>query len=193
MDDDLAAELLGRPAAALLAKDLKEMYRRAPAQWYQNETDGWDDLTRILLADLAIGLPADMLFKVDTASMFHGLEVRVPLLSVDVVNFAAALPIEYKIAGPNGKHILRDAFADDLPAPILQRKKMGFEVPVGEFLRNELRDFYRDTVTTTALQNLNLNPDTAARLFDDHLHRRADHADLLWSLLVLTRWARGPA
>ncbi len=193
MDDDLATEFLGRPAATQLAKDLKEMYRHAATQCYPQETDGRDDLTRILLADLAIGLPADMLFKVDTASMFHGLEVRVPLLSVDVVNFAAALPIEYKIAGSNGKRILRDAFADDLPAPILQRKKMGFEVPVGEFLRNELRDFYRDTVTATTLQNLNLNPATAARLFDDHLHRRADHADLLWSLLVLTHWAGGPA
>lgn len=189
MDNDLAAELLGRNAAEQLAQDLHDMYRHAPAQWYVQESDGRDELTRILLADLAIGLPGDMLFKVDTASMFHGLEVRVPLLSVEVVNFAAALPIEYKIAGSNGKRILRDAFANDLPAPILQRKKMGFEVPVGEFLRNELRDFYRDTVTNAALGDLNIDPLIAARLFDDHLHRRADHADLLWSLLVLTRWA----
>src|SRR6185503_12845738 len=141
-------------------------------------------LIDILLADLAIGLPADMLFKVDTASMMHSLEVRVPLLSPDVVQFATNLPIEYKITGTTTKRILKDAYRSLLPPAIVQRNKMGFEVPIGEFLRNELREIYHSTVTPAALGDLNLNPAAAAQLYDQHLHRRADHADLLWALLT---------
>ena len=141
------------------------------------------------MADLQIGLPADMLFKVDLTSMFHSLEVRVPLLSTDLVEYVAPLPIEYKIRGTRRKRILVDAFRDRLPEPVLSRKKMGFEVPVGEFLRNELREFYTQTVTPDALTSLGLNPSAAARLYDDHLHRRVDAADALWALLALCRWA----
>lgn len=146
------------------------------------------DLSDILLADLAIGLPADMLFKVDAASMMHSLEVRVPLLATDVVEYAAALPIEYKISGTQRKRILKDAFRGVLPDAILDRGKMGFEVPVGEFLRDELRDLFHSTVTPAALASLGLNAPAAARLYDDHLHRRADHTEILWALLVLCRW-----
>jgi NADH-quinone oxidoreductase subunit D len=64
--------------------------------------------------------------------MAYGLEVRVPLLAADVVNLVTSLPIDYKVAGTTGKRILRDAFLGVLPEPILGRRKMGFEVPVGE-------------------------------------------------------------
>jgi asparagine synthase (glutamine-hydrolysing) len=187
IDERQAADLLGRESSAGAAAQLRSMFREAPGRW------GADDATltaldRILLADLAIGLPADMLHKVDTASMMHSLEVRVPLLSVDLVNFAASLPIEYKIQGPHGKRILRDAFADVLPEPILKRKKMGFEVPVGEFLRNELREMFHDTVTTEALGDLGLNPAVAERLYETHCWRNGDHTEILWALLVLCHW-----
>ncbi|MCZ7597016.1 MAG: asparagine synthase C-terminal domain-containing protein, partial [Gammaproteobacteria bacterium] len=69
-----------------------------------------------------------MLYKVDLASMSHSLEVRVPLLSADVVDYVTALPVDYRISGTTTKRILRDAFRDCLPAEILDRSKMGFEV-----------------------------------------------------------------
>jgi asparagine synthase (glutamine-hydrolysing) len=187
IDQQQAADLLGRDLAAGATESLVSLYRDAPSRLREDAAE-LTPLDRVLLADLAIGLPDDMLHKVDTASMLHSLEVRVPLLSVDVVNFAAALPIEYKMQGSRGKRILRDAFADVLPETILHREKMGFEVPVGEFLRNELAPMYRDVVTPATLADLGLNPSTAKRLYDEHLRRRADHNEILWDLLVLCHW-----
>jgi asparagine synthase (glutamine-hydrolysing) len=189
MDDTLAAELLSKPQADATTAELSRMYRQAAAHLRDGSEPG-SSLERILLADLAITLPADMLCKVDTASMAHSLEVRVPLLSADLVDFVTGLPIDYKITGRTSKRILRDAFKDCLPASVLNRPKMGFEVPVGEFLRRELRSMYSDVVTPSALSDLGLNPPVAARLFDEHAARRADHTELLWALLVLCWWKR---
>jgi asparagine synthase (glutamine-hydrolysing) len=189
MDDRLSADLLGDERTKSAAESIKRIYQDAPKAWRRNFSPP-PGLESILLADLAVGLPADMLHKVDTASMYHSLEVRVPLLSADLVDFVAGLPLEYKISRNNGKRILRDAFRDYLPPVILQRSKMGFEVPVGEFLRNELRDMYHDVVTPSALSDLNINPQTAQHLYHQHLTRRQDRTDLLWALLVLCWWKR---
>lgn len=187
IDGSQAGGLLGPDQFAAAGEQLREVYQRAVSELVIDST-GLTPLDRILLADLAVGLPADMLHKVDTASMLHNLEVRVPLLSLDVVNFAASLPIEYKMQGSLGKRILRDAFRDILPEPILHRAKMGFEVPVGEFLRDELSEMFHDTVTPQALQSLELDPAVAARMHDEHARRRADHSEILWALLVLCHW-----
>ncbi len=190
MDDELATDLLGQQRAESTAAYLKRLYQQAPAHLARCPSVPLcrSPLDHILLADLAIGLPADMLCKVDTASMFHSLEVRVPLLSAELVSFVTGLPVACKISGACGKRILRDAFRDVVPEAVVSRKKMGFEVPVGEFLRNELRDMYHDVVTPSALANLDLDPGAAARLYDEHARRQHDHADLLWALLVLCWW-----
>jgi asparagine synthase (glutamine-hydrolysing) len=120
--------------------------------------------------------------------MAHSLEVRVPLLSQKVVEFVTELPIEYKIHGTATKRIIKDAFKDLIPPEIITRKKMGFEVPVGEFLRNELRDMYNDTVSAASLGDLGLNPQTAQRIYDEHKAQKKDHSQLLWSLMVLCGW-----
>ena len=198
LNDTIAAELLGPQRARAATDYLKRLYQQAPtalAAPFQHAVStplplSPSSLQRILLADLAIGLPGDMLHKVDTASMFHGLEVRVPLLSAGLVDFVTGLPIDYRLTGRTGKRILRDAFRDVLPRAVINRSKMGFEVPVGEFLRNELRDMYHDVVTPSALGGLNLDAGTAARLYRQHARRQSDHADLLWALLVLCWWKR---
>jgi asparagine synthase (glutamine-hydrolysing) len=187
IDMPQAADLFGEERATAAARTLRSMYRDCVAPLVAGSPD-LPPLERILLADLAIGLPADMLHKVDTASMLHSLEVRVPLLSVDVVNFAASLPIEYKLQAAMSKRILRDAFRDVLPEPILNRKKMGFEVPVGEFLRSELAPMYRDLVTKQGLQDFGIRHEAAERLYEQHCRRRADHTEILWALLVLCHW-----
>lgn len=147
-----------------------------------------DPLTPILLADLAFSLPADMLFKVDAASMRHALEVRVPLLDTSVVELAAGLPIEWKMGGGAQKRILRDAYRDVLPVEVLERGKMGFEVPIGEFLRGPLRDAWQEAVRDDVLQDLGLRPDTARAIWSDHQARRHERADILYALFVLCRW-----
>jgi asparagine synthase (glutamine-hydrolysing) len=194
MSEDLAAGLLGRERAEHAQQEIRGIYREAASGGDGGggggggESLGDDPFQQILRADLGVGLPDDMLFKVDTASMMHALEVRVPLLSADLVRFVTALPLGYKITGTTGKRILRDAVSDLLPAEIANRSKMGFEVPVGEFLRGELRDAYLSSVTPGTLSGFGINPAAAQRAYDDHLRRRRDHTELLWALFVLCRW-----
>lgn len=190
LEPEAAAALLDERRGRAAMEAIRAAFREAADGWYDGPATQVDPLQRILLTDLAVGLPGDMLHKVDTASMYHALEVRVPLLSLDVANYVSGLPIEYKIQGTTGKRVLRDAFRDMLPAEVFNRPKMGFEVPVGEFLRDELRDMYLGTVTESALQVFGIDARVAARAYDDHLHRRRDRTELLWSLLVLCWWGR---
>ena len=183
MDNALAQDLIGAKAAQAATETVRDIYHAAACRLREPP-----DMNDVLRTDLTIGLPGDMLCKVDTAGMAHSLEVRVPLLSRKVVDFVAQLPIEYKIDGAVTKRILKDAFKDLIPSDIIERKKMGFEVPVGEFLRNELADMYNDTVTPSPLRDLGLNPQTAQRIYNEHKAQKKDHSQLLWSLMVLCRW-----
>ena len=97
------------------------------------------DLNHFLMADAQLVLPNDMLTKVDLMSMANGLEVRVPFLDHEVVDFAFNLPVEYKIDGKMRKRIVRDAFRDILPQSLYSRAKQGFEVPLLKWFRKELK------------------------------------------------------
>jgi asparagine synthase (glutamine-hydrolysing) len=150
-----------------------------------------DPLNRIFAFDLQHQLPADMLQKVDLASMMFSLEVRVPFLDPGVVSYAHGLPSSFKIDRGRRKRILVDAYRGRLPDEVLERSKRGFEVPFGEFLRRgEVSDMFRDTVTREAVDSLGgLDFDGVTRLYQDHLTHRNDHADVLFALLSLCWWA----
>ena len=96
------------------------------------------DIEEYLHADLKILLPGDMLTKVDLMSMANSLEVRVPFLDKEVVNFAQSLPTEFKLRESERKRIVQDAFRKILPKEIYHRPKKGFEVPLLQWMRNEL-------------------------------------------------------
>jgi asparagine synthase (glutamine-hydrolysing) len=98
----------------------------------------------ILLTDMNIVLPNDMLTKVDLMSMANGLEVRVPFLDYELVNFLFTLPSDYKINQNIRKRILQDAFRDVLPAKLYNRPKKGFEVPLLKWFRKEMRSLISD-------------------------------------------------
>jgi len=154
-------------------------------------SNGDDPLNGILAFDLQHQLPADMLQKVDLASMMHSLEVRVPFLDPAVVELALAMPSSFKIDRGRRKRILLDAYRGRLPDEILDRPKQGFEVPVGEFLRGPLRDMFHDTVTREAVESFGLLSFPAIEtIYRDHLARHAEHADLLFALLSLCWWRR---
>ncbi|MDO8629281.1 MAG: asparagine synthase (glutamine-hydrolyzing) [Phycisphaerales bacterium] len=199
-DDALArhvawSRILAPEAEALFCDDeLVSACERATVDLARRLTaDGRSDdpLHRVLTFDLQHQLPADMLAKVDFASMMHSLEVRVPLLDRAVVEAATAMPSCYKIDRGLRKRILTDAYRGRLPDEVLDRPKQGFEVPIGEFLRGPLRELFHDTVTRDAVESFGLLSYPAVEfIFDDHLQRRADHADLLWALLSLCWWRR---
>lgn len=148
-----------------------------------------DIVTSVSLVDLQSYLPCDLLTKVDIASMAHSLECRQPFLDFRLVEWAASLPIQWKLRRGVGKRILRDVFGDLLPSEIWTRRKMGFGVPIDHWFRNELYDMARDTLLSDSARQLGYFQMTNVEsLLEDHRAGRADHAYRLWSLLVFELW-----
>jgi asparagine synthase (glutamine-hydrolysing) len=144
-----------------------------------------DPAARAGMADLSTYLPNDILTKVDIASMANGLEVRCPFLDAGVVELALRMPARFR----RGKRILRRAFRDLIPPSILSRGKMGFGVPLTEWLRGSLRPMLEDAMASLGKRGL-VEAAELRRLSSEHLGGAADHRDRLWLLLVLELWAR---
>lgn len=134
-------------------------------------------------------LPYDLLVKVDIAAMATSLEARSPFLDHEVMEFAARLPVSYKLRGRRSKYLLKRTFADLLPGENARRGKMGFGVPVGDWFRGPLRELLQDSLLSPgALGRGYFQPEAVRSLIEQHLAREADHSFKLWSLLMLELW-----
>ena len=155
------------------------------------QSQGRDAVTAASLADLLTYLPCDLMRKVDTTSMAHGLECRQPFLDHRVVEFAARLPVELKFRWGRGKGLLREAFGDLLPPVIQRRKKMGFGVPLDHWFRGPLAGFAREVLLDPrTLQRGIFRKETVRRLLETHLSGQFDHSYRLWALLFFELWQR---
>jgi asparagine synthase (glutamine-hydrolysing) len=147
-------------------------------------------LDRLLYADLKTYL-VELLMKQDQMSMAASIESRVPFLDHHLVEFAAALPPRMKLRGFTTKWILREAVKPLLPAAILTRRKMGFPVPFGPWMRGAGAGLARDVLLDSrARQRGIINPAAVSTLIDAHANGTADGADAIWSLLNLELWYR---
>jgi len=150
-----------------------------------------DAVDSMLHADMEWYLPTDLLVKVDIATMASSLEARSPFLDWHLTEFAARLPSSYKVKGRTSKYILKKAIADLVPAGNMHRQKQGFAVPVGPWLRGELKAFLADHILSARFQARGLfKPAVVQKLFDAHQHGAGDHAHHLWTLLMLELWFR---
>jgi asparagine synthase (glutamine-hydrolysing) len=150
-----------------------------------------DPVDAAMAVDIASYLPYDLLVKVDITSMANSLEARSPFLDHEVMEFAARLPVEIKFRGRRLKHLLKRAFADLLPPENVNRRKMGFGVPVGQWFRGPLRELLRDALLSQQSQKRGyFREPEVRRLVDEHLERRADHSFQLWNLVMLELWHR---
>jgi asparagine synthase (glutamine-hydrolysing) len=153
------------------------------------ETEGAELLARLQDVDLGTYLVDDLLVKTDRASMAHSLEARVPFLDPVVTNFALSLPTRHKVRGLRKKVLLRKAAAPLVPPELLRRRKRGFSIPAAAWLRGELEQFARDTLSPDTLRRQGFfRPDTVTRLIDDHVAGREDLSRQLWGLLSFTLW-----
>jgi asparagine synthase (glutamine-hydrolysing) len=122
--------------------------------------------------------------------MLHALEVRSPFMDHELVRFAAGLTTDQLLKG-GPKRMLREAFAQDLPAWVFKRKKMGFAVPIGEWFRRELRPMLHDHLfAADSFANSHFNMSVVRRLVDEHEQERTDHSQRLYALLMLELWWR---
>jgi asparagine synthase (glutamine-hydrolysing) len=155
----------------------------------QAQTD--DSLSQIQYADLKTYLPGDILTKVDRASMAKALEVRVPLLDHDLVQWLATLPSSLKLKGREGKYFFKKALEPHLPRDILYRQKMGFAVPLKAWFRGPLRDRVRQIVTTGSLVDTGFfDMPYLTKLVDEHQSGAFDHSSPLWSLMMFESFLR---
>lgn len=152
-------------------------------------TDSFID--RLLYTDIKTYLPDDILTKVDRMSMANSLESRVPLLDHNVVEFAAAVPDRFKLKGFTKKYIFKKAVKDLLPKEIIYRKKKGFGVPIGPWLKNELKDFAKDTLFSRSFKEKGyFNGENVEKLFNDHIGGVRDMSEHLWTLIIFELWHR---
>jgi len=153
------------------------------------ETEGAEELARVMDVDIGIFLVDDMLVKTDRATMAHSLEARVPLLDPAVEELANALPSRFKVRGFAKKRLLKRAAEPFVPTRILNGEKRGFAIPRAAWLRGELQPFVREVLS---VQNLRrqafFSPDAVTRMIDDHVAQRADHGRKIWALLAFSLW-----
>ncbi|MEO0326127.1 MAG: asparagine synthase (glutamine-hydrolyzing), partial [Myxococcota bacterium] len=141
----------------------------------------------IMLADLRGYLPNDILTKVDRASMAVSLEARVPLLDHEVIEFAWRLPRELKVVGTTGKWILRELLARHVPRGLWDRPKLGFGIPMADWLRGPLREWAEELLRPTALSDV-IETEPVLRRWHEHQGGGADHSAALWAVLCLQAW-----
>jgi asparagine synthase (glutamine-hydrolysing) len=144
-----------------------------------------------LLTDIMTYLPNDLLVKVDIATMAVSLEARSPFLDHHVMEFAASLPEKFKLHGLTTKYLLKRILKKLLPAENLDRRKMGFGVPIGHWFRGKLRPFLGETLLAEATLKRGLfKPEAVKRQVELHTRGERDYSHQLWTLLMLELWFR---
>jgi asparagine synthase (glutamine-hydrolysing) len=160
------------------------------AKLNQFEDGKLSSFDRMIRSDFDSYLQGDLLVKVDIATMANSLELRSPLLDVNVIEWGVSLPRKYKIKGFETKHILKDVARSLVPANLIDRPKMGFGIPRAEWLRTEMKDLVIDTLTdTTASQRGWLNQVQVKKVLEIHMSGQ-DKDNLIWPMLMLELWAR---
>ena len=162
------------------------------ASWQQlyDEAPAKDRISRLLYLDTKTYLNGDILAKVDRMSMATSLEVRVPMLDHEFVEWVTSLPVEWKYRNGTRKQILKKlAERLGIPPALLHRKKQGFQVPLVEWMRNE-DQYWRILLEPRTLQRGYFKPAAIKSLISEHLRGRRNRSGVLWRMLVLELWHR---
>ena len=186
--DSLLSKVLGDPQARRLIKDSTSKN----AQGIENaarSAHSLSPLDQMLLADYLTYLPGDIMYKVDHASMSQSLESREPLMDHHLVEFAAALPDHFKMHGSQKKYLLKQIVHDYVPKELMERPKMGFGVPVAQWLRNDLKYLSEEFMKkrdfeTHGLFNIDFTGQIKRRFFAGDKNYEA----IFWYLLIFQMW-----
>jgi asparagine synthase (glutamine-hydrolysing) len=201
-------ERMYRLAEVMTASNPEELYRHLVSYWKSptevvlnaeeppallTQSSEWARLAdisqRMMFLDLATYLPDDILAKVDRASMGVSLEARVPILDHRVVEFAARVPISMKISSGQGKWLLRQVLYRYVPRELVERPKMGFSVPIEDWLRGPLRDWAEGLLNQDRLRKEGfLRPEPIRELWVEHLSGQRNWQGHLWNVLMFEAW-----
>lgn len=158
---------------------------------YANNSPTQDPLSLVQYLDMKTYLVGDILTKVDRASMAHSLEVRVPLLDHELVEWVSGLPASMKLRQQEGKYILKKSLEPYLPHEVLYRNKMGFAVPLASWFRGPLRERVRTALLGDTLANTGIfNIAFVKKMLDQHQSGRRDYSAPIWTLLMFEAFLR---
>ena len=192
-------DFLNRQAAWFGFMDLASARRLAPGlfadytpfAWPDDRGDGEGNLSRALRFDKTVWLPGTLLERGDRMTMAASLEGRMPFMDTKLAQFVATLPHEAFLNGRTGKNILRLAMKEDLPDEILNKPKVGFRVPVHEWLRGRLKDYAHDMLfSPSARLGSYCDPVRLKTLWDEHQGATRNREKELWSLMTLEIFLR---
>ena len=156
--------------------------------WFKR-ANGIGIIDAMLLTDQMTYLPNDLLVKVDIATMAVSLEARSPFLDHHVIEFAASLPQNLKLRRLTTKYLLKKVLRKLLPSENLNRRKMGFGVPIGHWFRGKMQPFLREVILSDkALRRGLFQPETVRQLVELHTRGERDYSHQLWTLLMLELW-----
>jgi asparagine synthase (glutamine-hydrolysing) len=195
-------------ASVLKSASAAEVYRSLISSWRDPEAlviggrepstlltggapalSGLSEIERMMALDMITYLPDDILAKVDRAAMSVSLETRVPLLDHRVVEYAWQLPIDYKIRGGKTKWALREVLYRHVPRALIERPKMGFGVPIGEWLRGPMRDWAEALLDPRRLEQEGyFRPEPIRRMWQAHLEGSVNEQYKLWIVLMFQAW-----
>ncbi len=150
------------------------------------EWSGLDPVSHMMLTDIETYMAEDILTKVDRMSMAHSLEVRCPLLDYRIVEFACRLPWSSKISGLTTKSILRGVARGHVPDAILNRSKYGFQVPLGQWFKTDLKSWAEQRLMD--VHHVYFDRRFVENLWQEHQTGRSDHTHRIWLLLFFNEW-----
>ncbi len=154
-----------------------------------DQSNATETLSRLMHIDSAVFLPDDLMIKNDRMSMAHSLEARVPFTDPDLMNFMASVPARLKLPGLRKKNLMRRAMNGSLPQAVLNKKKVGLEMPYSRWFKRELKETLLHHLSPARLAERGLfNPKAVQLLIDEHLTGKRDHGRALWGLLNYALW-----
>jgi asparagine synthase (glutamine-hydrolysing) len=151
------------------------------------ESKGYDPVDRMQFIDIHTWMRGDILLKADKMTMAHSLELRVPFLDKVVFETASKIPTSLKTANGTTKYILRKAAEGIVPEHVLNRKKLGFPVPIRHWLKNEMNEWAKTIIRESNTDHL-INKSYVLRLLEDHCQGKADNSRKIWTVLIFMVW-----
>jgi asparagine synthase (glutamine-hydrolysing) len=151
----------------------------------------WSNIFLQKAADLNIKLwlENDSNVKVDRASMAYSVEVRSPFLDYRVIEYARTLPMHFRYEKGRQKKILRDILKEYIPEEVFNQPKRGFAVPIGNWMRSELKEEFMTALNDDFLNKVpNLNVDKFKTMLEEHMNNKQSHTPNIWKLFVLSKW-----
>ena len=183
-NDDMRQEMYGSQLDNFLEKKTSEILEP-----YFKERSRF--MEEAAICDMNTYLPGALLRKTDIASMAHGLEVRSPFLDYKLVEHVSKIPLEKRVKGFKGKNLLKMINKDRIPESIIERKKMGFNVPLDNWLRSGLEDLARDLLLSDTSKSRKLfNYDYIEGLLKRHANKTGSEEYRIWALMNLELWFR---